>query len=269
MKNNTNTSEINEQDFTQQHNPYAEYDAAFDILPLPSKGMFYPEINGQKVDSVKVYYLTAEDEGIMTSPNLIKSGKLLDVLLEKKVQCDIPVSKLLIGDRLAILIYLRATMEQMYKVELIDPENGEAFTYEVDLSTLKIDELKHLPNQQGLFDFVLPKLKKRVTFRLMTGEDETIIRLRQKTMQEMTKTDESMYTTLKLEQVITSVEGIGDRLLMSHFIKNMPILDSRKLMKYMNDVNPSINLEIEAVSPKGNRFRQILPITAEFFYPTL
>ena len=110
-----------EQVVQNQQNPYAEFEPAFDVLPLPSKGIFYPQVDGKTVDTIKVYHLTAEDESIMTSPNLIRSGNLLDVLLEKKCKCAIPVNKLLVGDRLAILIYLRATMEQMYKVELTDP----------------------------------------------------------------------------------------------------------------------------------------------------
>ena len=255
---------------TNQENPYAQYEPEFDILPLPSKGLFYPEVDGKKITDVKVYHLTASDESIMTSPNLIRSGNLLDVLLEKKVKCAIPTNQLLAGDRLAILIYLRATMEQMYKVELIDPATGKPFPYEVDLGSLSVNEITHMPNQDGHFDFILPKSKKRVIFRLMTGLDETIIRQRQKSDQELRGVNsESQYTLYKLEQTIIKIEGIENRLEMSQFLKNMPLMDSRKLLKFMNDVSPTINMEIEVEAPSGSRFREVFPFTAEFFYPTI
>lgn len=262
---NKGTKEIME----MQNNPYAEFEPAFDIMPLPSKGMFYPKVNGELVKEVKVYYLTAEDESILLSPNLIQSGQMLNVLLRKKVKADYPIDKMIVGDRLAILIYLRATMEQMYQVELIDPNTGTKFDHQIDLGSLEVMDMKHLPNQDGLFDFILPRCKKRVTFRLMTGEDETIISAREKQEQKLRKSNENLSRLFRFEQLIVSVEGITDVLAKSHFIKNMPLLDSRKLSKFMDEATPTINLEIEVPAPSGDNFRTFLPITTEFLYPAV
>jgi hypothetical protein len=57
------------------------FEPAHDVISLPSGGRFYKN----KKDSVKVAYMTASDENILTSPNLLQSGKVLDVLLEKKI----------------------------------------------------------------------------------------------------------------------------------------------------------------------------------------
>ena len=46
----------------------------FDLDPTYSKGVFYK--NGTK--EVKITYLTAADENILTSQNLIQKGKLVD-----------------------------------------------------------------------------------------------------------------------------------------------------------------------------------------------
>lgn len=56
------------------------FEPAHDVISLPSGGRFYKN----KKDSVKVAYMTAADENILTSPNLLQSGKVLDVLLEKR-----------------------------------------------------------------------------------------------------------------------------------------------------------------------------------------
>jgi hypothetical protein len=259
-----------EQQFIQnQPNPYAEFEPAYDIMPLPSKGLFYPKINDKVIDSVKIYYLTAEDETIMMSPNLLQSGQMLNELLRKKVVCDYPVDKMLVGDRLAILIYLRATMEQMYKVELVDPDTGEKFEHEIDLAQLEIKEVEHQPNQDGFYDFVLPKSQRRVTFRLMTGEDERTIAAIEKQEQKLRKTSANLSRMLRFEHLVVAIEGISDPLAKSHFLRNMPLMDARKLSKYMDDVTPTINLEIEVPTPSGGNFRTLLPITTEFLYPTI
>ena len=83
-----------------------EFEVPTDIVNLPSKGMFYP--NGKS--TVEIKYLTAEDENILTSQDLIKSGKVLDVLLESSiVDKDITAQDMLTGDRNMVLLSLRST----------------------------------------------------------------------------------------------------------------------------------------------------------------
>jgi hypothetical protein len=253
----------------QQHNPYKEFEPAFDIVPLPSKGIFYPEVDGKKVDSVKVYYLTAEDEGIMTSPNIINSGKLLDTLLEKKVECSIPLTKLLTGDRVAILVFLRATMEQFYKVMLIDPKTRQPFEHAIDLMALEQQEMEEQPNDKGMFDFILPKCQKRVTFKLMTHEDELEIKMAADNEKSIRKSDENFFNFYKLMRLVVNVEGINDMFAKEKFLKSMPMMDARRLHAYMDKVTPTIQLDIEVAAPSGGRFRADIPITAEFFYPAI
>ena len=67
---------------SKQQTQEVQFQAPFDVIPLPSKGLLYPGQQG----NVKVEYMTAMDENILTSPNLIKSGKVLDILLERKVK---------------------------------------------------------------------------------------------------------------------------------------------------------------------------------------
>lgn len=252
-----------------QENPYEKFEPSFDVLPLPSQGLFYPEINGEKVDKVKVKHLTAEDEGIMLAPNLIQSGQMINVLLRKKVESPYPVDKMIVGDRLAILVYLRATMEQFYNVNLVDPKTGESFTHTVDLAKLEIKELTHLPNEDGLFDFKLPKSGRTVKFRLMTGEDEEAIKAKEAQIKKVRKVETDLFKMLRNDTIIVSVEGITDKFEKEAFLKNMPLMDSRRLDKYIQEVTPTINLEIEVPTPSGGNFRKNLPLTAEFLYPSI
>jgi hypothetical protein len=233
----------------------------FDIVSLPSEGRFY----ANKCDKVKVYHLTLADEEIMTSPNLINSGEMIDRLLERKVTMVdeqtpfIAPRKMLLGDRLALLIFLRVTMDNIYKIDV----DGEP--YDFDLTTLKLKEINVKPNENNEFDFLLPKSKRRVTFRLMTGEDE--IEVRNAAIRMGLNTN--LNKMLKLEKLITSIDGEKDKMMISAFVKQMNIIDANNLIKYMSEVIPSFDLEIEVISPvTGELKKQFLEFTSEFFFPS-
>ena len=53
-----------------------------EIIELPSKGHFYPEDNPLSSGKVEMKYMTAKEEDILTSVNLIQQGVVLDKLLE-------------------------------------------------------------------------------------------------------------------------------------------------------------------------------------------
>lgn len=258
-----------EKNVMQQSNPFQGYEPQSETFHLPSKGMFYPEVEGQRMTSVKVYDLVTQDENILLSQPLIESGEMVDVLLRKKVVSPYPVDKFTTGDRLSLLIYIRATMEQFYKIRITDPETGSPFDYDVDLMSLNMKEMKHLPNQNGHFEFKLPKDGRIVTFRLLTGEDEKIIRQKEKKEQQMKSSSESFYKIFRLEQQIVSIEGITDVFEKAKYIRNMKIMDSRKLTAFMDECMPTIDFNIEVSAPSGNRFFANIPFTAEFFYPNI
>ena len=258
-----------EKNMMQQPNPFQGYEPQSETFHLPSKGMFYPEFDGQRLSSVKVYDLVTQDENILLSQPLIESGEMIDVLLRKKVVSPYPVDKFTTGDRLSLLIYIRATMEQFYKIRVTDPETGVPFDYDVDLLSLNIKEITHLPNQNGHFEFKLPKDGRIVTFRLLTGEDEKIIRQKERKEQQLKSSTESFYKIFRLEQQIVSIEGITDVFEKTKYIRNMKIMDSRKLTAFMDECMPIIDFNIEVSAPSGNRFSANIPFTAEFFYPNI
>ena len=61
-----------------------EFQVPTDMVNLPSGGIFYPEQGYQK--TVEVKYLTAEEDDVLYSPELLKSGKVLDALLQVAVR---------------------------------------------------------------------------------------------------------------------------------------------------------------------------------------
>jgi len=253
----------------QQVNPFAAYEPMSEMFALPSKGRFYPEIDGKRLTHVKVYDLVTQDENILLSPTLLESGEMVNELLRRKVVSPYPVDNFVSGDRLALLIYIRATMEQMYKLELIDPATQLSFSHEIDLMSLETKDSTELPGQDGLFEFTLPKAEKNVKFRLLTHLDEKNISDKDEKEQKLRNTKDSFYKIFRLEQQIVSIEGIDDVHEKMRFIRNMKITDSRKLIEYIDKCMPTVDLNVEVSTPSGGSFPLTIPFTKEFFYPTV
>tara|TARA_Y100000389_G_C17465570_1_gene525209 strand:- start:3153 stop:3911 length:759 start_codon:yes stop_codon:yes gene_type:complete len=242
-----------------------QFEIPFDVIELPSKGLLYPGAD----NTCKVQYMTASDENILTSPNLIKNGKALDVLLERKiVDSPIPVKDFLIGDRNAIMIWLRATgYGEMYPVKLVDPNTGEEFEYEVDLNDLKTKPLTAEPDENGYFDFELPKSKKKIKFKLLTVNDEASILKRSEARSKAIKSQISNTLTYRLEQQIVSVDGNADKNYISQFIQYMPAYDSLKFREYCDEIEPGIDMTLDVEGPSGETFPSTIPIGLDFFWP--
>jgi hypothetical protein len=240
----------------------------FDVIPLPSKGLLYP---GQKSD-VKVEYLTAMDENILTSPNLIKSGKVLDVLIERKVK-DSPVSieDLLVGDRNAIMIWLRATgYGEMYPVKLTDPTSGVEFETEINLSELKTKPLPEgiEPDEKGEFTFELPRSKKKIKFKLLTVGDEKSIVNKSEKYEKTTKSQISNLLTYRLQAQIKEVDGNRDPNYIQKFISTMLAYDSLKFREFSDSIEPGIDMSVEVEGPTGT-FQTTVTLGLNFFWPNV
>lgn len=238
----------------------------FDIVKLPSQGKLYPN----SIDSIEVEYVTAEDENTLTSPNLIKSGKVLDVLMDKKIKNkNINPKQLLIGDRNAIMIFLRqSAYGDEYQTRVNDPSTGEDFTTIVDLTKLKAKSLNAIPNENMEFPFQLPKSKKNITFRLLTGEDEdNITQIAESKKNKLTGV--APYVTTRLSTQIMSIEGDRNKLTIDEFVRLMSPMDSLALREYIDSIEPGISMMYEFTSPSGNKFESLVNIDASFFWPSL
>ena len=251
-----NSLAISELSQPQMNQPY-------DIIPLPSEGKLYRN----KKSRVKVSFLTAADENILTSPNLLESGDFLEILLNRKIlEPDLRYNDLLPGDRDAIMIWLRATgYGEMYPVTILD-ENDVPFDTEIDLTKLSIKKLPVEPDNNGLFTFTLPMSKSVIKFKLLTiGEVAELEKLILFLKEENNLIN--VEPTLLLESQIVDIDGIADKEYISNFIDNMRIMDSKKLKNYINDVSCGVDMNIAFGTPGGGSVNRFLPFTLKFFWP--
>ena len=62
-----------------------QYGFPTEVLSLPSQGLLYPEDSPLRSGTIDVKYMTAKEEDILTSTNLIEQGVVITKLLESVI----------------------------------------------------------------------------------------------------------------------------------------------------------------------------------------
>lgn len=250
-------------------NPYIQelsqpqFNTAYDVLPLPSEGKLYPS----KRANVKVAYMTTGDENILTSPNLLQSGEFLEILINRKLlESGIRYRDLHVGDRNAIMLWLRATgYGEMYPVTLLD-ENDIPFETEINLNNLKTKKLGAEPDAEGLFGFTLPVSKTPIKFRLLTvGDVDDIERMVE--FDKSNKVPVNNTSTYSLERTLVEVNGNRDKSFIIDYASNLRIGDAKALREYIDKIESGVELEITVGTPGGGSIKTFLPLNIKFFWP--
>ena len=77
-------------------------------VDLPSGGKLYPTDSPLSSGKIEIKYMTAKEEDILTSQNLIKKGTVIDKLLDSLIVTDgINSDDLVLGDKNAIMVASR------------------------------------------------------------------------------------------------------------------------------------------------------------------
>lgn len=244
-----------------------EFTVPTDDVSLPSGGMFYPN----KQNTVKVKYLTAEDENILTSPELIRSGKVLDVLLENSIiDKGLSPDVMLTGDRNAVLLSLRSTgYGDDYPVNMTCPKCNNDYETSVKLSELTHKKLTVTPDSNGEFEVELPKMHAKLKFRLLNGKDEAYLtKVAERSKKIKTNVQFSTLLTERYLLQVMEFNGNRDKGYIKKVINSMPIFDSLFLREYMREIEPGVNLEREfECTSCGEVYNDTIPITARLFWP--
>ena len=243
----------------------ADYQFPTEIVDLPSKGYFYPETSPLSSGKVELKYMTAKEEDILTSQNLIKDGTVIDILLQSLiVNKDIKVEDLLIGDKNAIMVASR----------ILGYGKDYDFSYDgveqkVDLTQLEpVDiDFTNIKKGQNQFDYDLPKSERKITFKLLTGKDEKNIDAEVKAREKLGGSSTGELTT-RLKNIITSVDGNVDRSYINNFVDNEFLsIDSLEFRKHMATVTPDIDMTTK-IMVDGEETEVTIPVTVRFFWPS-
>jgi len=243
-----------------------QYDSAFDVIPLPSGGKLYKN----KKKNIKVAYMSTADENILTSPNLLKSGQFLEILINRKIlEPDLRYRDLVEGDRNAIMLWLRATgYGNMYPI-VVEDENGKPFEADVDLNDIKTVELSKEPDANGHFEYKLPVSGVVIKFKFLTvGEGEDIAE-KVEYEDETLKLPVNNTNTYTLAKQLVSVNGDTNPETIQSFSENMRIGDGQALRDYIESIDCGVDLKITVGTPGGGSISTFLPLNLKFFWPNI
>ena len=243
-----------------------DYKFPVETIDLPSGGKIYGKdspLYGGKVD---IKYMTAKEEDILTSQNLIKKGVVIDKLLNSLIATPGVVSDdLLVGDKNAIMIAARIlAYGGEYPVEVMHPTTGEKVEHTFDLTSCPFKEIPDgVDYSENKFELELPVTKIKITYKLLTGKDEAVILQELKSLQKIGQTAE---ITTRLKKIITSVNGDDTTATINNFVDNMLSKESLFLREEVSRINPDIDLTQE-VEIGGETVTVVIPMTVEFFWP--
>ena len=244
----------------------AEVKFPTEVVDLPSRGLLYPKDSVLSSGTIEVKYMTAREEDILTSVNLIKKGLVIDKLLQSLiVDKSIKLDDLLLGDKNAILIASRILA---YGKEYIVDVEGKSV--KVDLTTLKDKFLDESLVSAGVneFEFELPATKRKLTFKLLTSNDETAI-LSEVKGYEKIGDGISRDLTTRLKHQILSVDGDTKKTSIDGFVDNEFLsIDSIAFRSYVSDINPDVDMSSTYTDPDGNEKEFTVPMTVTFLWPS-
>ncbi len=245
-----------------------------EVVDLPSKGLLYSKDSPLAGGTIELKYMTAKEEDILTSRNLIQKGIVLDKLLESVIVDEsVSLNDLLLGDKNAIMIATRVLgYGKDYTVQLTDPSTGEKQEETFDLTKIgdkKVDK-KLFKGGKNEFEFELPSSKIKILFRLLTHKEEKEIEAELKALRKFTKESGiSSEITTRLKKAILSVGGDTSLKRINEFVDGELLSrDSFAFREYLKEITPDIDMSFNFISEvTGEETTMDIPLDVEFFWP--
>ncbi len=247
----------------------SEYKFPTETIDLPSQGKLYPEGSPLRSGKIDIKYMTAKEEDILTSTNLIQKGTVIDKLMESLIVTPgIKPEDLLIGDLNAVMVAARIlAYGKEYPIELRCGTCTTKFDHTVDLSTLEMKEFTE-QSVEGEYEITLPTGVK-ITFKLLTRADEKEIMNEVNALKKFNNSVDSESTT-RLKYIVTSVNGNRDRKVIRELTEAMIIRDVRALRAAYKNVSPDVDFDLYVVCPNcDTTIKARMPLGANFFWPDL
>lgn len=242
----------------------------FEEVVLPSRNFLYHEFNLSVDEPIHVKPMTIEEEKILSTPRLLKSGQAIDKIFSSCVYEKIPPHALLSPDRVFLLFYLRGiSYGPGYEVEIRCPSCGSSFNEEISLDTLPVETLDD--DFDGEFKCILPDSELEIKYRPSTGQDErNLIKHRETMVRGFGKHTTDDTVIRRNIMLVTSIEDLTNKMEIESIIKNLSLKDSSYLRDSINNVGFGIDTQVDVACPFCyHEWSVDLPIDANFFFPRM
>jgi hypothetical protein len=241
-------------------------------IEIPSKNYLYRDIlkdnDALQNGYLKIRPMTVNEEKILTTNRLVKTGQALDLIFSNCIKTDIDPAEILSSDRVFIMLWLRKiSYGEKYRfwVQSQDPSNQSRFEWEIDLNTIGVKSFND-PEIREPFTTKLPS-GYEITFRLPRGKDELEIIKMGNQPKGMDSTDETIVK--RLSSIIIEAKLKDGKVIpptqYDSFINSLITRDASAFREAIDEIDCGID-DIEIIDPQtGYTWTQSIPITASFF----
>lgn len=248
----------------------------YHIIDLPSRGLLYKEGSDLKTEQLLVRAMRAGEEEILTSPQMFKDGKAIELIFKRcimfndKKSLETPLELLSI-DRMYLLIWIRASSySTLYECSLNCSSCRRQFDAHIDLDDdLSCTFLDEPSFKEPILD-VFPRCGYEFEYRLSRGYDELeLVKMQRMREKEFSKaTDQTLFNRACL--LVESIGGIKDKKDIKKCLKNMSLEDLSYLRHKFNNPPFGVDTNISLDCPYcGSENETILPMGTDFFFPRL
>lgn len=239
-----------------------------EVIDLPSRGFFYPEGSPLKSGQIEIKYMTAKEEDILTSTNLMQKGLVLDKLMDSLIVTKgVKSSDLLTGDLNAVMVATRILgYGKQYPISVECPNCENDVDEDFDLTTLS-NLNEPTPETKSALTVTLPVSKAVVQLRMLTRGNELEVEKEVKALKKVSS-DLSNNSTSKLRSMIVSVNGDAAKNTIWNFVENLLVRDAKFLREHYKTIVPDVDFNVRLTcSCSDEAFDTRLPIGSDFFWP--
>lgn len=226
-----NTEEVkNLSALIQQEKKDKNIERPFEMLFIPSRGLFYPS----KENYLLLNQLTYVEENLLTSEFLVESGKAMEFVLRNiLVEQNVDPMDLLVGDVQAIGLFLRSyAYGDNLELEFECHHCGYKEEVPVRLSSFQMKDIVAVP-ENGLIPMMLDGTELVFMFKPLTYFEEIGM-----SKANVSSLDRLIYMT-------KSVNGCDDKQIISQIYKKMSIPEIRRVKRFVERATPGVDAVVK------------------------
>jgi hypothetical protein len=214
----------------QQEKKDKHIERPFEMLFIPSRGLFYPS----KENYLLLNQLTYVEENLLTSEFLVESGKAMEFVLKNiLVEQNVRPEQLLTGDVQAISLFLRSfAYGDNLDIEFDCHSCGYKEEVPIRLSSFQMKDVVVAP-ENGLIPMLLDELI--FMFKPLTYfEDLGMTRAKVSALERI------IYMT-------QSINGCEDKMIISQVLRKMKLPEIRRIKKFLQKAIPGVDANVHHV----------------------
>lgn len=214
----------------QQEKKDKHIERPFEMLFIPSRGLFYPS----KENYLLLNQLTYVEENLLTSEFLVESGKAMEFVLKNiLVEQNIDPKDLLTGDVQAISLFLRSyAYGDNLDIEFDCHHCGFKEEVPVRLSSFQMKDVVVAP-ENGLIPMLMDGTDMIFMFKPLTY------------FEDLGMTGAKLSALERIIHMTKSINGCEDRGIIERVYRNMKIDEIRRIKKFLAKATPGVDAVVK------------------------